>query len=494
MSAPLRLSRAAYLAGLQCERRLWLADRDAGPRDSGTRSVEVVLAQGHELRRLARQLFPGGRGVDAADFADAVKRTRALCADPGVPAIFDAALARDPVALRVDVLERLGDARWRLCEVVPGSRAAEPDLDAAALALFAARGSGLDVASVQVLHVDAGYRRPAGAIDGRACFARQDVTAEAELLLEDVSAQAERFARALSSPAEPKREPSPHCRRPWPCEFRARCMGDLPADWIDGLPGLRPSRFHAMREAGIARISEIPDAWPLPGPQALARAAHRGAGLARSTYLRAALAKLGPPTDYLDFEAIAPAVPIYPGTRPFQQLPVAWSLHRREGPGELEHTEFLAVGSEDPRRELAERLLEALDAPRHPILVYSPFESQVLSDLALEHPDLAPALETLRAQLHDLQPVVRRGVYHVAFGGSLSLKRVASALCPGFGYADLEQIADGRAAADAFERIARRELAADEERRARAALRTYCARDTEALAALHAALIVLDRD
>jgi hypothetical protein len=63
-------------------------------------------------------------------------------------------------------------------------------------------------------------------------------------------------------------------------------------------------------------------------------------------------------------------------------------------------------------------------------------------------------LLAIRARLFDLLPVVRNCVYHVGFGASFSIKNVAPALSPGFGYADLDGVAEGGSAAAAFQRIA----------------------------------------
>ena len=41
------------------------------------------------------------------------------------------------------------------------------------------------------------------------------------------------------------------------------------------------------------------------------------------------------PRYYLDFETIAPAVPIWPGTRPYETLPIQWSCHYEAEGGEL---------------------------------------------------------------------------------------------------------------------------------------------------------------
>ena len=62
---------------------------------------------------------------------------------------------------------------------------------------------------------------------------------------------------------------------------------------------------------------------------------------------------------------------------------------------------------------------------------------------------------------------------------------------PGFGYADLGEIHNGAQATVQLARIIAGDCDADAEQRLRAALRAYCARDTEALVRVHEALRTL---
>ena len=54
------------------------------------------------------------------------------------------------------------------------------------------------------------------------------------------------------------------------------------------------------------------------------------------------------------------AVPRFSETRPYQALPVQWSNHIEQATGELRHEEFLHKDMSDPRKVLAESLLESL--------------------------------------------------------------------------------------------------------------------------------------
>ncbi|HXZ84020.1 MAG TPA: DUF2779 domain-containing protein, partial [Myxococcota bacterium] len=286
----------------------------------------------------------------------------------------------------------------------------------------------------------------------------------------------------------PRVEPSPHCRRPSACPYWKRCTGAQPSDWIGYLPALRIETHAALLEQGVSRAGEIPDEFPLtPAQQNARESARRGAPFAAPD-LALALEPLAPAADFLDFEAIIPELPLYPGTHPFEAVPFQWSAHLCDGAGPPRHAEFLADGSGDPRRAFAESLLAALGSRTQRIGVYSSFESDVLAQQARVFPDLAEALERVRARLYDLLPLVRRSVYHPEFLGSFSLKRVVPVLSPGAGWADLRGVSDGGAASRGWLALARGELAPEAAARLLRELRAYCARDSEALITLVQAL------
>jgi predicted RecB family nuclease len=320
------------------------------------------------------------------------------------------------------------------------------------------------------------------------------VTRQVAYLAGDLEARLRAQRETLARREAPTVEPSPHCRRPETCEFLAHCTAAKRPDWIGYLPGLRAAPFAQLRAGGVESMADLPEDFSRTPAQRNARAsAARGAAVVASDLVRR-LEGFGPPADCLDFEAILPEVPVFPGTRPFEVVPFQWSAQLWQAGGELLHAEFLGDGRADPRRDFAENLLAAFAQRTLPILVYSGFESEVIGALGRGFADLSNELERLRARLRDLLPVVRRAVYHPAFLGSFSLKRVAPVLCPGFTFSDLPGIADGGAASRAWLALARSELAPARGAEVLAELREYCARDSSALARLLAALRALAAD
>ena len=483
------LSKSKYLAGCQCPKRLWLQCFSPELAVEQDPSVAARLEVGTEIGRHARALFPGCVLVDeeAWRHGKAGARTQELLTDSAVPAIFEPAFVHAGVRIRVDVLERLSGGAWGLREVKSGTGVKEVHLHDVAVQRFVLEGAGLRVPSVEIIHVDGTYVRGNAGIDWQAFFKRADVTSDAEPFMKDVPARVEDLHRILGLPNSPAIEPDRHCSSPYECEFWEYCTRDKPEDWIFYLPA-NPERFEALRAAGIERIVGIPNDFPLTGRQERVRSALRSGKPFISPDLAQALDGFGPPADHLDFETVNPDIPLYPGTRPYEHIPFQWSLHRVEADGHMEHHKFLASGSVDPRREFAETLLAALGGESRPIIVYSSFEARVLGGLASALPDLAQELNAVKSRLRDLLPVVRRHVYHGAFRGMFSLKAVAPALVAGFGYDDLEQIADGRSAGIAFLRLAQGELGSLEEEEIRGALLAYCERDTMALVELHRAM------
>jgi len=85
------LTSSRYMAGLQCLRRLWLRVHDPAPYEVPRLGSPFELGQ--EIGRKAHVLFPGGVEVTEQPWAhaEALARTKALMADPRVPAIFAAA-------------------------------------------------------------------------------------------------------------------------------------------------------------------------------------------------------------------------------------------------------------------------------------------------------------------------------------------------------------------------------------------------------------------
>ncbi len=206
---------------------------------------------------------------------------------------------------------------------------------------------------------------------------------------------------------------------------------------------------------GVESILEIPDDFPLSERQRIACTSVQTGQPWFSAELGKELETLRYPLYFTDFESVNPAIPRFAGMPPFDQLPFQWSLHvQREPAAEPEHYEFLATDEADPRREFITSLCCAVGESGS-IVVYAPFESQRLSELAAWLPEFAEQIKRIQGRLFDFLPLIRSHVYHPAFGGSYSLKSVLPALVPELTYEGMG-VANGQDAGLAWESLVKK--------------------------------------
>lgn len=479
-----RLSKSRFLAGLQCQKRLYLeihAPELASEIDPHTRAI---LDRGTDVGELARQRFAGGVLV-TADYRrrrEALVETSKLVEDPLVPAIFEGAFEFERVVVRVDILERMEPGGWRLIEVKASGRVKRVHLDDLAVQAYVLRGAGIDVSAIGVMHVNTQYVYPGGSLDLEGLFTIQDVTDTVLARQDQVAERLAQFQEMLQAPEAPAIEPGEHCHQPYACQFWAHCTAQKPTRWIYYLPGDRRTAQELAAE-NIETMDEIPPAWELSPVQQRVRDNREqvGPGLLR------ALRNVRYPVHHLDFETFMPAVPLFPNTRPYQAIPIQWSNHVEHESGEVQHAEFLDMHPQDPREEAVAALLASVGS-EGTICVYSGAERHLLGQLAAAFPRLRADLERVIQRLCDLQSIIQTHYYHPEFQGSFSMKAVLPALVPALDYGDLT-IQDGAVAATLYQKMVFDSTDLVEKADLYTALLEYCRRDTLGMLYLRRALL-----
>ena len=442
------LSKSTYLAGLQCTRRLWweFHEPDA-PELQPDMVVRCRFDEGLEVGRRARQLFSGGVLIESADATDRVSATREAMAS-GAAAIFEGTFEYDGTIVRADVMERLWPHGWSLIEVKSSTKVKPEHRPDVAVQLHVLRGAGVDVRRVELMHLNRECRCP----DFAHLFEREDLTTSAEKLLPEVGANVALF-KAVCRGTIPDVEPGLQCCRPYECPFIERCHEDL---------------------------------LPVPSVDPLEVTVKPG--------LSTALKPLQPPIAFLDFETVNPAIPVWDGCRPYDQVPVQVSVHLLDEAGNLTHREWLAGGIQDPRREMADRILEFTEGANAIVVYYQPFEEGRIRELQDALPSYADDLELVRGRLFDLLPVVRDHVEHPRLlGGGFGLKNVLPVLVPDLSYDNLE-VAEGGTASAVLRRLVVDGDCPDADlEKTRGVLLDYCCLDTMAMVRVHERLKELTR-
>lgn len=476
------LSKSRFMAGLQCHKRLYLECYHRELADPVSEGQQAVFDTGTNIGELARMLYPGGLLIaeDYLHHEEAMQTTERALPNTKVPALFEAAFRYDDIRIRADILVRADDGRFDLIEVKSSTQVKDEYIPDIAVQLYVLNGCGVQVRRACLGHINREYVYPGGEYDLHQLFTVDDVTDRALTYLAEVPGLLAGMRQPLLDAEPPDIKIGKQCAKPYVCQFFGHCHVDLPEHHVSRLPRISDNLLAAFEEMGIDDIRDIPaDFTGLSVVQQRIRDCVVNDHVHLDGELAERLQELDHPIHFLDFETFNPALPLYPGTRPYDIIPFQWSDHILDEQGQLRHEEFLFDDPGDPREPFTTSLLETLGT-RGSIVVYSSFEASRMRELAAAFPALADDLSTLiDTRIVDLLQLMRRYCYHPLFHGSFSIKSVLPALVPDLDYTDLD-INDGMMASLAFAEMRRPETDSERRRFLREGLRSYCKRDTEA--------------
>ena len=487
------LSKSRFVTGAQCHKLLWLKTHEPkAPELEISPAIKDIIDQGNEVGRLARTRFPGGKLIELEhDDPERLPLTRRYMGE-GAPAIFEATFVADRVYAAVDILLREGDG-WVLIEVKSGTEAKPKYILDAAIQTHVARRAGVDVQRTEIMHINGAFVAPAAGAEPEAdLFVREDVSFVVSGLLPLMPAQIEAQLNVLAG-SEPVIAIGKQCREPDDCPFQGRCWPGEP-DSVLRIQGLLYDKRFTLFHGGTRTIPELPKTYKLNEVQSRQRRACETGQLVVEPKLAELLAPYTGRLGFLDFESVGRAVPVWSGTKPWEQIGVQFSYHEGELGGPYAHEEFLAEPDTDPREAIARRLIEVTRGADH-VLMYTPFEKTQIRSMQRFNPHLADELAKLEAKLLDLAQVVRHTVYHRDFAGSLSIKEVLPVLVPGMSYKDTVRIPDGSEASAKLARLLfyAGELKPGEREQLREELLEYCQHDTFAMVKLLERLAAIAR-
>lgn len=225
----MKISKSKFVAGVQCLKRLYLLVHDPEVAAEPGAADKAIIEQGYEVGLLARQLFPGGVEVSGScGLEQAIRTTQELIANPEVPAIFEGAFENGDVFVRVDVLQRRRDGRWRLIEVKSTTDLKDHHLEDVAIQSRVVSRCGLDLASSCLAHVNRSYVFQGGRIDPWRFFRIRNLTRRIARLDPKLTFQLRAELTVLGMSKAPDIPPGRHCSDPVTCEFYDRCNPPSP--------------------------------------------------------------------------------------------------------------------------------------------------------------------------------------------------------------------------------------------------------------------------
>ena len=487
----MKLSKSKYTRFCQCPKMLWL-DKYKPELAVVDEALQKRFEEGNEVGDLAMGLFGDYVEVTALhsdgslNIPAMLAKTKSLLS-VGADNICEASFQAKNCFCAVDILHRERGG-YAIYEVKSSTHISEVYLWDVAYQKWLLEQCGVCVTGAYIVYIDDSYVK-CGDVDIHKLFKTEsvlDAIAPFYSMVESNIARAQEYTKQIKEPEMPL---GGHCVYPYDCAYRKHCSGNVPVPSVFDLYRMPFKTACEYFNRGIATFEDCIKSGINLSDRQLTQI--KNAQLC-STYVdkagvRQFLNGLWYPLYFLDFETYQVCVPLYDGTRPFQQVPFQYSLHYITGAnGDLHHKEFLADEHKDCRRELAERLCGDIPSGACVLAYNMSFECTRIKELAETFPDLADKLMHIRGNIRDLLDVFQGGyVYNRAMGGSFSIKSVLPAMFPddpNLDYHNLSDVHNGTEAMGTYLKL--RKTSGEERERLRQSLLDYCKLDTLAMVML----------
>ena len=467
------------MAGLDCPRKLWqlLWDRDSASPNDGM--AQLIMEYGNRFGQLAHTLFPNGTliDIDIFNLNKAVEDTR-QAVEAGAEVIMEAAFCHGQCRILADIIEKLPDGSWHLIEVKSSTRVKKEHIPDLAYQKWVMEQSGYPVSCCSIIHADTSGVWP----DIGSIFNRVDVTTEVDAASIFVADNVEPML-ALTHPDSIAPEARAHfsklCHG---CNFKKTvCWKDIDDFTIYDV--IHAAKIPDLEEMDILYLRDIPDDFNLNDRDRrnVTRINNKLTDIDNQA-IDKMLDELEYPINYLDFESIAVAVPLFDGNNPWEKLAFQYSLHIMDESSEVQHVEFLHEEATDPSAEIARHLAQDIGEKGSIVVYHAGMEKGVLEYLRDRFPEHATALQGMVDRLWDLELVFKNYYRHWKFGSKSSIKVILPNLIPELSYKDLE-IQEGGAASWNWIQMIESDNTESSQVMAEA-LRKYCERDTWAMVEL----------
>lgn len=458
------------MKGQQCQRLLWCANKHLLPKPS--LSDQHKFNQGHDFEVYVYHLFPNAVNLSNLRGIENINKTKEAIKQKKT--IFEAGVQFQDLFIRADVFEPDKDG-WNLYEIKSTTKVKPQHFPDLAFQKYVLEKAGLKINKCFVLFLNKDYIKKEQ-INPKELITKEDVT-EQVALVPNIEENANKYLEIIKAEDEPPMKISANCNKPYPCSLKEHCWGTLPTNNVLHLTNWR--QYWTFFHQGIIDIKDIPKETELkPKDEVIRNAVLKCQIVMSKEKIKDFMNTLQYPLYHFDFETFDTAVPIYDKSRPYQKIPFQYSLHIQHEDGKLEHFEYLADGSEDPRIKLLEQLKNEIKGTGSVIVFNKSFEIMVLTKLAEDFPKHKAWIQDVLGRIIDLAfPFQNFYYYCPSQKGRYSIKKVLPAIT-GKGYDNLEINNGAEASVQYFNSHIKEKLP---DKGLREHLLKYCCLDTEGM-------------
>ena len=329
------LSKSTYIKGLQCEKALYMQKKHPYLRDKLSIEQRAKFQRGTDVGVLAHEVFPNGIDMSPNTpslFPKKAQETMDNLNNPAVNVMYEAVFQYNDTLIMLDMLVRDGD-KWLAVEVKSSMRLSDTYYNDAALQYYVLHGCGVPLSDFRLMYLNGDYVKH-GPIDVRQLFKMEsvmDYVVEREAF---VAQNVERLKAVVALPHSPLVDIGTQCHNPYPCDFQGHCWKHIPKDSFLFTTAMDDATLFRNYFNGVNTNAKM-----LQQVEPDSEEAHQIEALETNSYYidYKTLYSLAPQpkpksVGYLNLLLHRPAVPEIDGTKPYEEMILAFALQ-----GEQKH-------------------------------------------------------------------------------------------------------------------------------------------------------------
>ena len=439
----MQLSKSEYMMFLKHPAWLWLKKHEKSKLPEPDANLQAIFDAGKEFEEYAEKRFPSGVRIKFDNYEEYLsmpERTQKVLVG-GAKVIFQGRFETNDITCICDILEQTDEGLFNLYEIKSSTKVKPEHYPDLAFQTVVLESAGFKVGNIAFIHVNNQYIKD-GEIDPIELSVTTNVTDGVRDKIKETKENIQLALNVINSPNLP--DPSP----------RYSNFGSL-GEWIEiyktlgekidkysiyNLISPGAQRIGILEDLGIKFIKDIPDDFKLTTKQyAQVLATKNNERVINKEKIKDFLNTLTYPIYFLDYETAMGVIPIYNGSKPYQQIPFQYSLHVVEKKGENpNHFEYLHRDVDNPISNLVNKLKKDIGSVGSVIVWYKSFEMKRNEEMAQMFPEFAKFLEDINSRVVDLMEPFTNGWFaDKDFLGSSSIKNVLPVLAPKLSYKEL---------------------------------------------------------
>ncbi len=317
------LSKSTFIRGVQCLKSLYLNKKRPFLRDRLSAEQKAKFTRGHAVGLLAQGLFPGGTDLkpkSPAQYRKAIQDTAELINAGYDQIIYEATFQANAVLIMLDIFE-IRDGKFYAFEVKSSRSISDTYIMDAALQYYVIQKSGFAPEDFSIIYVNEDYTLK-DSLEPEKLFTTVSVLDKILTKQDLIEKQIRLEKETLKLDHSPKIDIGRHCFTPYPCDFMGHCWKHLPKRSVFDLCFLPFDERMKLYNNKIMAPEEIKAEF-LQSKTDIKRteAAAQNVLFLDCSAISEMLRETGKSPVFLHVLSRRPAVPEYPGTKPYQPIP-----------------------------------------------------------------------------------------------------------------------------------------------------------------------------